>query len=125
MNMELLPEPIPLQYNLSQDLDEKSEDTFAVEQEWLNSITSRDNKNIKRLFKEHHRRIKFLQIKFEDGDNSLHKAIQTGNTRLAKFLIILKMNVCICALYICKYNCIHATILHDIFTFKYILSVAL
>ena len=75
-------------------------DTLTIEQEWRNAITSSDNKKIKHLFKEHHKRIKFLKIKFEDGDNSLHRAIQTRNLLLAKFLLILKMNVCICAVYI-------------------------
>ena len=81
-NMELLPLPI------------------TIEQEWLNAVTSNDNKKIKHLFKEHHPRIKFLRLKFEDGDNSLHKAIQKGNRRLARFLLILKMNVCIYVVYI-------------------------
>ena len=102
-NMELLPTPLP--YARLPDLDENSQDTLkiTIEQQWFNAIASHDNKKIKHLFKNHHKRLKFLKIKCEDGDNSLHKAIQAGNQRLAKFLLILKMDVCICAVYTCKY----------------------
>ena len=66
----------------------------SIEDQWKRAIEENDNKRIKHLFKEHHKTTKFLKIKFENGDNSLHTAIRANNSRLAKFLIILKMNVC-------------------------------
>ena len=80
----------------TQDEDkEKSGKGDSIEAEWRQAIENNDNKKIKHLFKEHHKQIKFLKIKFDNGDNSLHCAIRAGNSRLAKFLIILKMNVSI------------------------------
>ena len=65
----------------------------SVEDQWMRAIEANDNKKIKQLFKEHHKSTKFLKIKFANGDNSLQTAVRANNSRVSKFLLILKINV--------------------------------
>ena len=68
-------------------------DSINIEQEWRDAVVSRNPKEIRRLFKEHHRTIDFRKVLFDDGDNTLHKVVRQNSTKWIKFLLLIKTNV--------------------------------
>lgn len=94
--------PSPNIYTVTEEsLDSKSvssqqieEIVGSIEYQWKEAVKQSDNLKIRSLFKSHHKKIKFFQIRFENGDTSLHYAARKGNVKLVKFFLILQMNVC-------------------------------
>ena len=78
------------------DTDDESEIQTEPEvliKQWESAVDSNNNIKIKQLFGKHYKHLNFLQIKWPNGDNTLHRACATNNVKLVKFLLILKLNI--------------------------------
>lgn len=71
---------------------ERNDPGYLID-EWKKAVDEGNNERIKTLFRSHYKQLNFLQLKWENGDNSFHRACTLNNIKLVKFLLILKVNV--------------------------------
>ena len=76
------------------DMPNRPDLLIKAEEEWKHAVQTSNNKKLKQIFEQFNNRLNFANIYFENGDNSLHYAARTGNTKLAKLLIIVGLDVC-------------------------------
>ena len=93
------------QYDSSSDEEQRNEFTEETElsddektklkDEWMRSVHTSNNRNLKYMLETYGQQIDFISIVFENGDNSLHTAVRTGNEKLCQFLLMCGIHVCI------------------------------
>lgn len=79
-----------------------------IKEEWIKAVISSNNKKLSQLYSNYAQDIDFIQINFDNGDNSLHYAVRTNNLKLCKLLIKLNIDVCFlpCSVLFCCCYCL-------------------
>lgn len=67
-----------------------------IEGDWMRSVQSSFNADLKRLLQFYGDKIDFLSIVFDNKDNTLQTAVRTGNTKLCKLMIMMGIDVRFC-----------------------------
>ena len=71
---------------------DKSDPQFLIK-EWKNAVEQGNNSKIKKLFTKHYKHLNFLRLKWDNGDNTLHRACALNNIKLVTFLLLVKLNI--------------------------------